>query len=186
MTIAFALFLGILTWSFMEYSIHRWLGHDRKTMPNFFSVEHLRHHSEGNYFAPMTKKVGAVAVAMALIGTPAYLAFEVAGVAYVAGLLGFYLFYEILHRLEHTHGATTAYGRWARRHHFHHHFHNPKMNHGVTSPLWDVVFGTYQHPAAVITVPQRLQMPWLAEEGSDRVHDRWAEHYAIRTAKRAA
>ena len=149
-------------------------------------VEHLRHHSEGNYFAPLAKKIGVVVVAMGLIGTPAYLLFDTVGITYVGGLLGFYLFYEVLHRLEHTHGATTYYGRWARRHHFHHHFHNPKMNHGVTSPLWDLIFRTYQRPAAVIQVPERLQMPWLALPGADKVHQQWASDYAIRLAKRSA
>ena len=62
------------------------------------------------------------------------------GAAYVAGLVGFYGVYEWLHRREHTHAGIGPYGRWARRHHFHHHFVDGRTNHGVTSPIWDLVF----------------------------------------------
>jgi len=34
------------------------------------------------------------------------------------------------------------YGRWAREHHFHHHFVDLRVNYGVTSGLWDVVLRT--------------------------------------------
>jgi hypothetical protein len=34
------------------------------------------------------------------------------------------------------------YGRWARGHHFHHHFVDARVNYGVTSPVWDVVLRT--------------------------------------------
>ena len=54
--VGFAL-LGALTWSFLEYCIHRWLGHDRRFRKNVFAREHIRHHIEGNYFAPTWKKL---------------------------------------------------------------------------------------------------------------------------------
>jgi sterol desaturase/sphingolipid hydroxylase (fatty acid hydroxylase superfamily) len=38
-----------------------------------------------------------------------------------------------------------------------------RTNHGVTSPLWDVVFGTYRAPGT-IRVPSRLCMSWLRDE----------------------
>ena len=56
MSIAVAAIVGALTWSFLEYVIHRWLGHDRRFRGNPFGVEHIRHHAEGGYFAPNKKK----------------------------------------------------------------------------------------------------------------------------------
>jgi sterol desaturase/sphingolipid hydroxylase (fatty acid hydroxylase superfamily) len=47
-----------------------------------------------------------------------------------------------------------------RKHHFHHHFENPKMNHGVTTPVWDLVFGSYE-PATVVHVPGKLTPRWM-------------------------
>ena len=48
--------LGVFTWSFAEYVVHRWSGHDVRLRPNPCAAEHVPHHSEGNYFAPVWKK----------------------------------------------------------------------------------------------------------------------------------
>ncbi len=55
-TALLAALAGALTWSFMEYCIHRWLGHDRRFIKNPFGSEHTAHHSQGDYFAPTWKK----------------------------------------------------------------------------------------------------------------------------------
>ena len=62
-----AALLGVLTWSLMEYLIHRFLGHEVKTRPNPFATEHVRHHSEGNYFAHWWKKVLAATAFFAVV-----------------------------------------------------------------------------------------------------------------------
>ena len=169
---------GVLTWTLLEYVLHRWAGHVYRR--NVFGVEHTRHHSEGDYFAPTWKKAMAgTALALILIGPAGLLLGWSVGLSYVAGLVGFYLVYEWLHRREHTHGPATAYGRWARRHHFWHHFGNPKVNHGVTSPLWDWVFGTY-HAPELIRVPQKLCMVWLRDPATGEVWPEHASGYAVR------
>ena len=156
-----AIVLGVFTWSLLEYLIHRWLGHRFKRNP--FGVEHVRHHIEGNYFAPSWKKLIAASIFAAVVIGPAILvAGTTNGIAYVAGLVTFYLTYEWLHRREHTHAGIGPYGRWARRHHFLHHFVDGRTNHGVTSPIWDFVFRTYEKPS-VIRVPAKLCMAWLLD-----------------------
>jgi sterol desaturase/sphingolipid hydroxylase (fatty acid hydroxylase superfamily) len=184
-TTAVAALLGALTWSFLEYVIHRWLGHDRRFRPNFFASEHVRHHSQGDYFAPTSKKAVAAVGAAVVVGVPSVLLAGAAGLGFTLGLVGFYVAYEILHRREHTHRGLGAYGRWARRHHFWHHFENPAANHGVTSPLWDLVFGTYEAPS-VIAVPERLQMAWLTDPATGDVHQELAPHYQLRRRRAAA
>ena len=140
-SILVAALLGAFTWTLMEYVLHRWLGHDPRTRPNAFATEHVRHHGEGNYFAPAWKKGAAAVVTTAVLAGPAvWIAGASAGMAYVLGFVGMYLGYEVMHRREHTHPGFGPYARWARRHHFHHHFTNPKVNHGVTTPIWDFVF----------------------------------------------
>jgi sterol desaturase/sphingolipid hydroxylase (fatty acid hydroxylase superfamily) len=173
---------GAMTWSLAEYLLHRFLGHDRRTAPNFFAHEHTRHHSQGDYFAPTWKKVIA-AVVMTGAST-ALLAVVVdvgVAVAFSVGFGGFYAAYEVLHRRLHTHRGIGWLGRFWRRHHFHHHFHNPKCNHGVTSPLWDIVFGTLEHPAVVV-VPERLAMQWLVDPLTGDVAADVAPHFALRRA----
>jgi sterol desaturase/sphingolipid hydroxylase (fatty acid hydroxylase superfamily) len=179
LTVAAALLFGAFTWTFMEYVIHRWLGHDPRLRPNPFAAEHVRHHGQGNYFAPGWKKAGAAVVTTALLLGPAVaIAGWAMGIGYVIGFVGMYLGYEVMHRREHTHPGIGRYARWARRHHFHHHFTNPRANHGVTTPIWDWVFGTYR-PAGFIRVPAKLQMHWLADPETGRVRAAYAEHYEL-------
>jgi dihydroceramide fatty acyl 2-hydroxylase len=175
-----AIAMGVLTWTLLEYVIHRWMGHDRRFRRSPFGVEHIRHHVEGNYFAPTWKKVVAAAIVAPIVGTPAIALVGVThGALYVAGLLGFYAVYEWLHRREHTHAGFGAYGRFVRRHHFHHHFVDGRKNHGVTTPLWDFVFGTYEHPSQ-IKVPRKLCMDWLIDPATGDVHAAHARTYSLR------
>lgn len=175
--------VGAFVWTFLEYVIHRWLGHDRRFRGNLFGKEHLRHHVEGNYFAPTRSKLVAAAVAAVVTGVPAVLLGGTVGAAGVAGFVVFYGAYEVLHRREHTHAGIGAYGRWARRHHFHHHFVDGRANHGVTTPLWDLVFGTYQQPD-VIPVPPRLCMAWLLDERGG-IRPEHAARFVLREPRRA-
>ena len=179
MRIAVAVLAGAFTWSFLEYVIHRWLGHDRRFRGNAFGVEHIRHHIEGDYFAPTWKKVLVAVIAAAILTAPALLiAGPAIGMAYVAGLVGFYGVYEWHHRRDHTHAPFAAYGRWARRHHFHHHLVDARVNFGVTSPLWDLVFGSYRTTTR-IKVPPRLAMVWLIDPRTGGVRAEHAETFVL-------
>jgi sterol desaturase/sphingolipid hydroxylase (fatty acid hydroxylase superfamily) len=166
MTIALAALLGALTWSFLEYVIHRWLGHDRRFVRgkrNLFGKEHTLHHSRGDYFAATSKKLLVAVAFLAFVAPPAILVAGVPhGLAWAVGLVGFYGFYEWLHRALHVREGIGPYARWARLHHFHHHFGSPAVNHGVTSPLWDIVFGTHVKVEKVV-VPEKLAMRWLRD-----------------------
>ncbi len=175
---------GIMTWSFLEYVIHRWLGHDRRWVrKTVFGVEHTAHHSKGNYFAPWWKKALAAAAAMALALPLSVLVFGWSlGFIYSVSFASFYLVYELVHRSLHVWQGVGPYARWARRHHFFHHFHDPAKNHGVTSPLWDVVFGTFASPRQ-IHVPEKLAMRWLVDPATGDVRESLMADYALRPAK---
>jgi sterol desaturase/sphingolipid hydroxylase (fatty acid hydroxylase superfamily) len=179
-SLGIATLAGAFTWTFFEYVIHRWLGHDRRYRRSPFGLEHVRHHIEGGYFSPSWKKVIAGAIAAAVVIGPAMLALGVTvGAAYVAGLIGFYGLYEVVHRLDHVHPGLGPYGRWSRRHHFAHHFTDARKNHGVTSPLWDLVFGTYLRAGRII-VPQKLCMQWLRDPATGAVRADWADTFELR------
>ena len=184
MSVIAAAACGVLTWTLLEYCIHRWLGHDRRFRRNLFGVEHTRHHAEGNYFAPTYKKLIVAAIVIGILTLPAIAVAGTAhGMAYVLGLVGFYGIYELLHRREHTHPGIGAYGRWARRHHFHHHFMNNRSNHGVTTPVWDFVFGTFERPT-IIKVPPKLSMQWLIDPATGDVRAAHAARYQLTRSAR--
>jgi hypothetical protein len=173
---------GVFAWSFGEYTLHRFAFHEQRGSWKG-SIEHLRHHAGLDHRPGTTLlswagiwTVGATVFAplgWLLAGVPG-------GVALGMGwVVGFYL-YEYLHWAEHRSGPRTRYGRWARRHHLHHHFGAPRKNHGVTTPLWDLVFRTYERPGR-IKVPGRLatiSTAWMV--GDDGlVRPEYADDYVI-------
>lgn len=179
--IALALALGALTWSLSEYALHRWVGHSPRSRTDF-ADEHRTHHAVRGYFAPTVKKaLHAVPLVLAGLALAAP-ACGAAGAAWVGGFAATYVAYEVLHRRLHTHGPRGPLGRYLRRHHFAHHFNGPQTNHGVTSPLWDHLFGTWRDPG-VIRVPEKHAMVWLLDAAGE-VRPEYASDYAVHRPKR--
>ena len=151
---------GALTWTLAEYCLHRWVGH-RRTGALQFTLDHRNHHRDGNVFAPLSRKLGVGATVMG--GVFVGLVWPLGAIPAGWFCLGFgagYGGYEWLHWSLHRYGPVTAYGRWARRHHLFHHFQDPHRNHGVSSPIWDLVFGTYVSVER-IRVPPHQEIRWL-------------------------
>lgn len=165
---------GALAWTFAEYALHRFWGHGPFRFGLFYR-EHTRHHAEGHYMTPALLKWGfAVGLFTGILGLGLFMNQLYLSIAFGAGFSSAYGYYEYFHWSLHQYAATSGYGRWARRHHFYHHFHEPKMNHGVTSPLWDIVFGTYRSVLKPVRVPQKLAMKWMSLE------QRWPGDFALR------
>ncbi|MFM7143065.1 MAG: sterol desaturase family protein [Alphaproteobacteria bacterium] len=158
----FGLVSGLLGWTLVEYVIHSVLGHLPKGRI-LTSREHLAHHADILYFTPLALKVrGAIpvlAAVMAGVGAGFGLA---AGLGVTIGVATGWTVYEVVHQSIHVNGPRSAWSRWAARHHLDHHFRNPRANHGVTTPLWDVVLGTHV-PVRRVRVPRRAvkSLPWL-------------------------
>lgn len=153
---------GGFAWSFLEYAIHNWRGHLGKGK-NAFSREHLKHHRETHYFAPAWKKGLAAAIVIPLTSALASIALApLGGLAFGFGLGLTYLAYELAHWRFHVAAPRNRYWAYMRKHHFFHHFQRPAHNHGVTSPLWDVVFGTFTAVDRV-DVPRKHAMLWLVD-----------------------
>lgn len=175
-----ALFVGgIAAWTLGEYVIHRFVMHELrgKGLP---SREHLIHHAdpEGNPGRPVLSWIGISVVGAVLFLAPALAVIGQwwAAAAYAGWLVG-YGVYEQIHNRCHTHAPRWAYGHWVRVHHFHHHHGHPMENHGVTSPIWDWVFGTLvvnDH----IDVPRRHAMRWLVDDHGV-VKPQYAQTYAL-------
>jgi sterol desaturase/sphingolipid hydroxylase (fatty acid hydroxylase superfamily) len=170
--------LGVVSWTGAEYGLHRFAMHEMRGK-GLASKEHLKHHADVTYFAPTSKKLLSAAATTAV-------AFPVAAAAtdrrwatsFVTGLISMYFVYELLHRRTHTHPPTNAYGRWMRRSHLHHHFGAPMRNLGVTVPVWDKAFGTYQEPG-VVTVPRRMAPVWMLDDAGE-VQAEFAADYRVK------
>ncbi len=181
--------LGAFTWSFAEYALHRFAGHApraprregarRSLLDGDFGSEHQAHHTDTRYFTPTRHKLLAGAVALSGVGTLASLVVGPRhGLSFALGFGAMYAGYEIEHRRTHTHAPIGPYTRWTRRHHLYHHFGSPKTNHGVTSPLWDLAFGTYRRPG-VIKVPVRHAPLWLCDPETGDVKPEYRDEYVL-------
>lgn len=172
------LLAGMAMWTLGEYLMHRFAMHEMRGK-GMASREHLRHHAERDsvleswYFA----WAGVLGVGFAL-GVNAQNAVGWAGWALGVGWVSGYGVYDWLHFRAHRRHVANGYERWLRRHHFHHHFGHPMANHGVTSPVWDKVFGTHEPVDGPIRVPRRLAMRWLCDE-SGEVRPEYAADYVL-------
>lgn len=186
---------GALAWSAAEYCIHRFIGHGpRRRRPRSilaqltpsgiaaaFNDEHLQHHADPLYFAPSSHKVLAAAVVIGASGAAASVVMgPVHGWSFALGLGLTYAGYEVIHRRIHTRAGVGRYGRWLRRHHLYHHHKTPRANHGVTSPLWDVVFGTLEALPArePLRVPRKHAPRW-ALDGQGAIAQRFARDFVL-------
>ena len=93
-----------------------------------------------------------------------------------------YLFYTRFHHACHWAAPANAYTRWCRKQHFAHHFHKPQLNHGVTCPWWDMVFGTYEEVDQIV-VPERQAMEWLINPETGDVWEEFANDYVLKTRR---
>lgn len=191
--------LGSAAWSASEYVLHRFVGHGpKRKVPRSlverltpsgllaeFNREHLAHHADPMYFAPTSRKVLATGVVLPVVtGALAPVIGLRRAASFAAGFALTYGAYEVLHRRVHTHPPKNRYGRWMRRHHLAHHYANPRENHGVTSPAWDVVFRTAT-PAGRVRIPRKSAPVWMTDEHGD-VRPEHAADYELRGAAAGA
>jgi sterol desaturase/sphingolipid hydroxylase (fatty acid hydroxylase superfamily) len=138
---------GLLSWTLLEYGLHRFSFHTRSQSPflkPFNSGLHLLHHrspSDQRYIAsPVILALPVylllVAGARLVLGSPDRALFAGSGL-----LLGF-LIYEQIHYRTHLKPAKSAWMRHLKRHHMAHHFVDSQNLFGVTSDFWDRIFGT--------------------------------------------
>ncbi len=99
-----------------------------------------------------------------------------AAIAFVLGYLIMYMLYEATHARFHRKEPIAKPFIVLRKHHFYHHFHNPKTNHGVTTRFWDRVFGTFKRVEQV-NVPKTMSMQWLLED--NHIKEVYAPHFRM-------
>ncbi len=183
---------GAAAWSLAEYCLHRFAGHGPRrkhdgrlvswlTPAGFaagFQEEHVAHHVDPTYFAPAWKKAAAAVVGVPVLGgVTALVVGPRRGVSFAIGFMGAYLGYEVIHRRVHTHAPRGAFTRWVDRNHLHHHV-NPRANHGVTSPLWDLAFGTHTPLLGPVRLHVRMAPSWMTDP-SGKVRPEHAADYEV-------
>jgi hypothetical protein len=128
---------GFLAWSFLEYVIHGWLSHRFATPA---ALLHWTHHRDPRrVFTSVVVWAPTSFAIFALLSLPIGAG---AAAAVVLGILSGFLRYEYVHWRIHFRAPRSARQELLRVHHLAHHFRDPKSYHGVTTRLFDRLFGT--------------------------------------------
>jgi sterol desaturase/sphingolipid hydroxylase (fatty acid hydroxylase superfamily) len=147
---ALGLFLaGVLTWTLLEYVLHRWVFHFRPDSRSelqrdlAFLIHGVHHDWPYDSDRLVMPPVAAVLLAL-LVGVPMRAATgPTLFPGLFAGLIAGYLWYDLTHYAVHHLAQRTTLGKLQRRNHLVHHFTQPDARFGVTTPVWDICFGTY-------------------------------------------
>lgn len=132
--------LGMVAWSLAEYWIHRAIFHGKVGLDEMHEMHHALPKDMIGVasWGTFTGFAGVWLVAQTFAGSAL-------GSAITAGFLAGYLFYCTIHVAMH-HGGARGFGLYGalmlRLHQAHHR--GGKGNFGVSSPIWDFVFGTYR------------------------------------------
>lgn len=137
--------IGMLTWTLVEYLMHRYLFHwinERPLVKRFHYIIHGVHHNypkdEGRLFMPPVPGL--------VFGTLFFLLFYLAMGAYAfaffPGFVFGWLMYVYTHFAIHKFRKPKSFLGYIWDHHNKHHFKHDDRAFGVSSPLWDLIFGT--------------------------------------------
>jgi len=145
LTVAGLFLFGMLIWTLLEYIIHRHLFHyeprTRVGKQLHFIVHGVHHDYPNDAKRLVMPPAVSIPLAIAFFG----LFFGVFGrfaPAVSAGFAFGYICYDTIHYAIHHFPMKRGVGRWLKQYHLRHHFHDDQAGYGVSSPLWDYVFGT--------------------------------------------
>jgi sterol desaturase/sphingolipid hydroxylase (fatty acid hydroxylase superfamily) len=137
---------GVLLWTLAEYLIHRFIFHMGGGAPWQERMKFVAHGVHHDYPNDSRRLVMPPAVSIPLAIVSYSLFYFVWGPGYVfpfyAGFVFGYLVYDMLHFAFHHIPMTGRIPKYLRAYHLRHHFKDDGTAYGVSSPLWDYVFGT--------------------------------------------
>ncbi len=145
-TIVGLFLFGLLIWTLTEYLLHRFVFHYEPTSKLGQRLHFLLHGVHHDYPNDSLRLVmpPVVSLPLALLFYGLFRLFlgEVFVTPFFAGFIVGYLFYDMLHYATHHAPMKSRFGLWLKHHHMRHHYQSNRLGYGVSSPLWDYVFGT--------------------------------------------
>ncbi|MFN0276196.1 MAG: sterol desaturase family protein [Chitinophagales bacterium] len=143
-------FTGIFFWTLYEYLLHRFVFHfinENKIVKRIHYMMHGVHHDFPRDVERVTMPPVPGTLIAAILFSLHYLVLQNTAFAFVAGVLCGYNLYTLIHFATHAWKPVKGLKFWWSYHALHH-YKYPDKAYGVSSPLWDYVFGTFP-PRAV-------------------------------------
>jgi sterol desaturase/sphingolipid hydroxylase (fatty acid hydroxylase superfamily) len=144
--------IGLFLWTLAEYTLHRFVFHFQAKSPHgqritflFHGIHHAQPQCKTRLVMPPVVAIPLAAlfyglfylVTIVLMHTPYWI-----NPLFSAFLTG-YLIYDLGHYAQHHLPMRSGYLRYIKRYHMQHHYKTPDQRFGVSSPIWDFVFGTH-------------------------------------------
>lgn len=142
---------GMFLWTLVEYLLHRFVFHFQPHGPVQERIIYLFHGIHHHQPQCKTRLVMPPAVSIPLSLIFVGLFYAIFGLLLgqpqwvkplIAGFTIGYLCYDMLHYATHHLPMRWGLFKVLKRYHMKHHYKAPDHYYGVSSPLWDVVFGT--------------------------------------------
>jgi sterol desaturase/sphingolipid hydroxylase (fatty acid hydroxylase superfamily) len=142
---------GMFLWTLVEYIVHRFVFHfhprsarAKRLVFLFHGIHHAQPQCKTRLVMPPAVSVPGGLLVYGLIyivlGTALGLRYWVDPV--MGGLALGYLAYDLIHYATHHFPMRWGFLKFLKRYHMQHHYKTPGRRFGVSSPLWDKVFGT--------------------------------------------
>jgi sterol desaturase/sphingolipid hydroxylase (fatty acid hydroxylase superfamily) len=145
LTVILVFFSGMFFWTFFEYIAHRFIFHlisDNPRMQRFSYVLHGNHHhfprDRQRLFMP---PVPSIVISSAIFGIM-YLLSGTGAFMFFPGFILGYQMYGTMHYAIHAWNPPFKWMKPLWRNHHLHHYKNEHNGFGVSTTIWDHVFGT--------------------------------------------
>ncbi len=135
-------FLGLSSWSLIEYLLHRFVLHGLQP----FKRWHLEYHDRPTaLIAAPTVLSGSLIFTLIFLPTWASLSLQNAAALTLGVLVGYLTYATVHHGVHHWRASGAWIAKRKRWHALHHHADAAKApgRYGVSTPLWDYVFAAF-------------------------------------------
>lgn len=137
--------LGMIFWTFFEYTAHRYLFHYISESPKTQRITYIFHGNHHEY--PRDRQRLVMPVVPSLILATLIFGFQYLFIgdytlAFFPGFIFGYLLYVSLHYAIHAFEPPFEFMKPLWRNHQMHHYRNEHLGFGVSNTFWDKVFGT--------------------------------------------
>jgi 4-hydroxysphinganine ceramide fatty acyl 2-hydroxylase len=145
LTVAVLFLFGVLVWTLLEYMIHRYAFHyepKSRFGKRLHFIVHGVHHDYPNDAKRLVMPPG-VSIPLAIVFWVLFaVVFGRFAPAISAGFGFGYVCYDSIHYAIHHFAMKQGVWLWLKQYHLRHHYHDDHVGYGVSSPLWDYIFGT--------------------------------------------
>ena len=132
--------IGIVGWTLTEYIVHRYLFHIKESKFQYL-IHGVHHEYPRDRERLMMPPVPGAVLLSAFTGI-FYIVFREATFAYMAGFTAMYIVYTFIHYIIHAWKPIPGLKFLWSHHHKHHNPASENKAYGVSTPLWDIIFGT--------------------------------------------